>query len=244
MRKNSVHLALAAAMVATAQAAAEPLSSWPDTFLARVEALALIQTLNANLLGSRSATLTLEKWCADHKMAAEPKIIARLTPGVDKPPSDEQRKRLRVGADEPVKYRRVQLACGAHILSEADNWYVPARLTSEMNRLLETTDTPFGKVVQSLKPFRQTFAVETRWSPLPDGWAREASRASSGERAAERLAAPHDIFEHRAILYTDDQQPFSEVRETYTSEILDFEPPAPRTGRRCEERSDETVHGP
>ncbi len=213
-----------ACLAITAPAPAEPLSGWPDTFVGRVEALALIQTLNATLLGSRSATLALEKWCADHKMAPEPKVIARVAPGVDKPPSDEQRRRLRVGADEPVKYRRVQLSCGPHILSEADNWYVPARLTPDMNRLLETTDTPFGKVVQALKPFRQTFAVETRWSPLPDGWEQTPPDAVMNERSGgERLVAPRELFEHRAILYTADQQPFSEVKETYTSDVLDFD---------------------
>ncbi len=80
--------------------------------------------------------------------------------GPEKPLSREQRKRLRLGDDEPVKYRRVALACGDHILSEADNWYVPARLTPEMNRLLETTDTPFGRVVQSLQPTREEFLVD------------------------------------------------------------------------------------
>ena len=32
-------------------------------FLTRLEGLALVQTLNGELLASRSATLTLEKWC-------------------------------------------------------------------------------------------------------------------------------------------------------------------------------------
>ena len=34
-------------------------AEWPDTFTSRVEALALLQTLNAEILASRSATLTL-----------------------------------------------------------------------------------------------------------------------------------------------------------------------------------------
>jgi hypothetical protein len=42
---------------------------WPDTLVSRLEALALIETLNAEILASRSATLTLEKWCADHGLA-------------------------------------------------------------------------------------------------------------------------------------------------------------------------------
>ena len=36
----------------------------------------------------------------------------------------------------------MRLKCGDHVLSEADNWYVKARLTPDMNHMLETTDTP------------------------------------------------------------------------------------------------------
>ena len=36
-----------------------------------------------------------------------------------------------IGPDEPVAYRHVRLRCGDHVLSEADNWYVPSRLTPE-----------------------------------------------------------------------------------------------------------------
>jgi hypothetical protein len=61
----------------TAQTA-QTMPAWPDTFLARVEALALVETLNATLLAARSATFTLDKWCADHKLAGETKIHARL----------------------------------------------------------------------------------------------------------------------------------------------------------------------
>ncbi len=59
-----------------------------------------------------------------------------------------------VANQELVKYRRVQLRYGVYILSEAENWYVPSRLTPEMNKLFETTDMPFGKVVLPLEPYR------------------------------------------------------------------------------------------
>lgn len=204
-------------------AAAQP-RAWPDSFLSRVEVLALMQTLNASLLASRSATATLEKWCADHKMAAEPKLVAKRVAGPDQPPSEETRQRLRLGPGESVKYRRVALSCGGHILSEADNWYVPGRLTDDMNRTLETTETPFGKAVAALQPFRRTIETTARWSPLPDGWelAPPPARAASGTGA---LAIPHEIFEHKAVLYTAGQTPFSEVHEHYTNEALDFPPP-------------------
>lgn len=209
---------------AGAEAHASPTHAWPNGFLGRVELLALIQTLNASLLSSRSATATLEKWCGDHKMAEQPKIVARRIAGVDKAASQETRDRLRIGPGEAVKYRRVQLSCGDHVLSEADNWYVPARLTPEMNRALDATDTPFGKVVAPLQPFRRTFEMKMRWSPLPEGWELTAGADASAEKPSGPLAVPHEIFEHAAILYTPDQTPFSEVRETYTGEAMDFGP--------------------
>jgi hypothetical protein len=225
LRRRPVFLApslLCAASVTPAEA--QP-SDWPDTLLGRVEALAVMQTLNAKLLGSRSATLTLEKWCGDHAMAAEPKIVARLVPDVEKPISPEQRERLQIGPAEEVKYRRVRLSCGAHILSEADNWYVPSRLTPEMNRILETTDTPFGKAVQALSRFRQTFAVDVLWSPLPDGW--ETKGFGSVPATGGVLTIPPRLFEHRALLYTADRVPFSEVDETYAGAVLAFPLGAP-----------------
>lgn len=221
MRVGSI-LGFLAAALAAQPATAE---AWRDGFLSRVEALALMQTLNASLLASRSATATLEKWCADHKMSAQPKIVARRVSGAEKPPSEETRRRLDVGAEEPVKYRRVQLACGEHVLSEADNWYVPGRLSDDMNRALETTETPFGKAIAPLQPFRRTIEMKMRWSPLPDGW-EVAANAAALDKANGALSIPHELFEHTAVVYARDQRPVSEVHETYTREILDFSPPA------------------
>src|SRR5262247_3263009 len=116
---------------ATAQTPDPP--PWPDTFVSRLEALAVMQTLNAEILASRSATASLEHWCRDHQLAAEPKIVAQVVKGADKPPTSEQRQRLEAGAGNEIKYRRVELRCGTRVLSQADNWYVPGRLTPEMN---------------------------------------------------------------------------------------------------------------
>lgn len=214
-----------AALIALAPLhAQEP--AWPDTFTARLEALALMQTLNAEILGSRSATQILENWCRDHRLAAEPRILAHMVTGVTKAPTAEQRQRLEVSAMDEVKYRRVQLRCGTQVLSEADNWYVPGRLTPEMNRLLETTETPFGKAFESLEPYRRTFAVTLLWAPLPNGWEREA--AGRPESTGRALAIPAALFEHRAVLYTRSGKPFSEVTEVYQRQILAFPPPLPR----------------
>ncbi|ARN80031.1 hypothetical protein [Methylocystis bryophila] len=217
----STLVAAAAAFTSPMAAAAEPSSAGanPNALLSRVETLALIETLNAELLAAKSATSTLETWCADHHMAVAPKIVAKRVAGAEKPASAETRRRLSVSEGETVKYRHVQLLCGAHVLSEADNWYVPGRLTQEMNRLLEDTETPFGKAVAPLHPYRRTFEAKQLWSPLPSGW--EMAPRVKEEDAA--VAPPHVLFEHRALLYGEDQRPFSEVDETYTSGVLEFD---------------------
>jgi hypothetical protein len=81
------------------------------------------------------------------------------------------------------------------VLSDARNWYVPARLTPAMNGLLGTTQTPFGKVVAPLGLHRQ---------PLPPGMASPA-RCPAGT-----------IHHVTAVLRRNDGQPISLVSECYT----------------------------
>ena len=188
-----------------------------------MQALALIQTLNAAILSSRSATVTLERWCRDHRLAVDPTIVADVVRGADTPASAEQRGRLQVTAQETVTYRQVRLRCGGRVLSEAENWYVPSRLTADMNRVLETTDTPFGRAVQSLEPYRQTFGATLLWSPLPDGW--ETRQTTWPKASRGPLSIPDAVFSHRALLYTRDHTPIAEVNEIYQRQILAFAPP-------------------
>jgi hypothetical protein len=138
---------------------------WRDSLTARLEALAVLQTLNAELLSHDSATLTLDRWCAAHRLASPARIIAERVDAARQAPTDEQRQVLGANATEPIRYRRVRLVCGGHVLSEADNWYVPARLTPEMNRVLDTTDTAFGRAVQALDFRRRTLSAKLLWSP-------------------------------------------------------------------------------
>lgn len=196
---------------------------WHDDFTTRLEALALIQTLNAELLSHDSATLTLDRWCEAHKLASPAHITAERVHEVDKPVTPEQRQALGVGANEPIRYRRVRLHCGEQVLSEADNWYVPSRLTPEMNHTLETTDAPFGRVVQALHFRRQTLSAKLLWSPLPDGWEMTPAVQS---RSAGPLPIPPQVLQHQAVLTLPDGTPFSEVVETYTSAVLAFPQPA------------------
>jgi chorismate-pyruvate lyase len=197
---------------------AQASEAWPDTFRGRLEAWALMETLNATLLASNSATKTLESWCGTHHMAADAVLHARLRRDIQKPITAEQRKRLNIGANEPVIYRRVDLVCGDHVLSQADNWYVPSRLQPAMEKALETSDIPFGRAILPLHPRRQTIGVDLLWRPLPDGWEVEPP----ADHSSASLAIPPVLFEHHAIVFAADGQPVSEVDEHYTSAILDF----------------------
>jgi hypothetical protein len=196
--------------------------SWQDSFLTRIELLALIETLNAELLSHSSATLTLERWCSGHDMARDAKLVARLDRGAEKHLQDQDRERLKIGAGGALRYRHVRLFCGDKLLSEADNWYVSARLTPEMNRLLDETDTPFGRAVKDLDFKRETLSAKLLWSPLPDAWEMSPAPPSA---SAGRLEAPDHILEHRAILRAASGEPFSFVVETYTRDVLAFRLP-------------------
>jgi chorismate-pyruvate lyase len=161
----------------------------------------LVAQLNADLLSHDSATETLQRWCATHHLAEPAKIVAQRMLGHDKPADARVRRLLHAAPGEPIRYRRVALACGDHVLSNADNWYRPGALTTQMNAELDTTDHPFGAVVKALGFHRRTITAQV----LISGNGR---------------AAPANVLRHQAVLETPDGAPFSLVVETYTNEVL------------------------
>lgn len=187
--------------------------------IARLELLALLQTLNADLLGHDSATLTLERWCADHRLAEPARVTVRRVRGAQRALPDALRAPLALDGTERIAYRHVQLVCGGHVLSEADNWYVPARLTAEMNERLNNSDEPFGKVVRPLAFERHALAAELLWSPLPAGWEMQAVPAQQAP-----LRIPAFVLRHSAVLRSAAQVPISVVVENYSAELFAFGP--------------------
>ena len=181
--------------------------------MGRLEALAVLQSLNADLLSHDSATLTLDRWCAAHHLADPATVTAERVRDVDKAPSAAQRDLLRVSPTEPVGYRRVRLHCGPHVLSEADNWYVPGRLTADMNQNLDHSDIAFGRAVQALKFQRHTLTAELLWTPLPADW---DTKATACQLLPASLAVPHYVLQHTAVLTLPDGTPISTLTETYT----------------------------
>lgn len=171
----------------------------------RPVAIDRLRDLNSSLLSRPSATATLQAWCDRAHPGA--KIVAIQVKGAVRPAGPRERADLQVKAGEPIRYRRVQLACADQVLSEADNWYLPGHLTPEMNRALETTETPFGVVVRPLDFRRTTLRTDLMIRPGHDWpW--------------QKWTLPAEILRHRAVLSTPDGQVFSLVVETYQDDLI------------------------
>ena len=111
----------------------------------------------ATLAAHDSATEALSTWCEARGIARPAQIVARPVSGTPAKPPKGLRRLLGVGPQEPLGYRHVELTCGGHMLSSAHNWYVPGRLTAEMNAALAASHIPFGKIAAPLAlPARAT----------------------------------------------------------------------------------------
>ncbi|KTF67909.1 chorismate--pyruvate lyase family protein [Sphingomonas sp. HT-1] len=144
--------------------------------------------LSRDLLASATATAVLERRCGQP-------IRAEVDRAAHKDPTPEQRKRLGVGPEERVAYRSVVLRCAGVPFSVAENWYVPARLTPEMNAALEQGERPFGAVILPLQPHRK---------PL--------------EQLLAGIA-PY-VLRHRALVLDAEGRALAEVVENYTAAVL------------------------
>lgn len=203
---------MAALVAASAPASAQ---TPKDPYVQRLGLLAQLQTLNAELLSRDSATAVLQALC-DRRRPEAPRILARRIATPDDPQAAAAARRLLgAAANEPIRLRRVELTCGEDVLSRADNWYLPARLTQDMNTALETTQTPFGVVVAPLRFQRRTLNARLLFQPLPAGWETAGPIAFDGP-----VVVPPQVLQHRALLQTPDGRPFSLLVETYTDRVL------------------------
>lgn len=173
---------------------ASPCLSSPSTALDQFDAL---------LCASGSATRTLEAWVAEHHGDRAAALTAHIrtlsTPGIDAAIME----RLDVGQWSDIRYRRVWLASGGRVLSVAENWYVPTRLHAAMAAQLSDGATPFGAVIASLVPTRETLGAERLWDGLGNG-----------------SKLPAALLRHHALVRAGDGTPLCEVNEIYTRNIL------------------------
>lgn len=149
----------------------------------------------ATLARQPSATAALGEWCQARGIADPPTIAAWPVVGDEVAADPDVLAALGVQASEPLGYRHVRLACGDTVLSDARNWYVPARLRPEMNAALRQTSVPFGRVV------------------APLGFRRERL----GERRGALPGCPAGtILSHRGVLRLPDGRAIAWVQECYT----------------------------
>jgi hypothetical protein len=164
-----------------------------------------LREFEAVLQSEHSATAALTRWCRLRGIANPPAIIAQRDLLEELPPPPAILALLQPTPDEQIAYRRVRLICGDAVLSNAQNWYVPARLTAEMNHTLATSDTPFGRVI------------------APLGFTRELLESKHGPKPAspDTPSCPEDtVLIQRALLRLHDGRPVSAVVECYTSRNL------------------------
>lgn len=176
--------ARAAAAIVLAMTAAVPWPAGAQPVADRVAAL------DAAILRGPTATQALQRICGP----ALP-VRAEVDRGASAPASAETRARLGVSDDAVLGYRRVRLLCGDRLLSEAQNWFVPARLAPTMRAELDAGTRPYGAVIAALAPVRRNLATERLW----DG----------------QGAPPPAVLRHRAIVLSGAGVPLAEVIETY-----------------------------
>jgi chorismate-pyruvate lyase len=202
---------LVLALVAPIAAAAGPVQ-WPNTPAALDAAQSRIGQLQQQLMTHPSATLVLAQWCATYHLAPANQILAKRVAATPALLPEGVRLRLRLQPGEAAGFRRVQLLCGDHVLSDADNWYVPSRLTPEMNQLLDQTDTPFGMAVRSLHFKRRTLSSAILWRP--------PGRSAPGSV----IVFPDHLLRNEALLTVPGGLPISLVIENYTAAVLGAPP--------------------
>lgn len=159
-----------------------------------------LERLKSDLLGDSSATQVLTKWCGDLRLASPAVIRAERDAAAVKAPTPEMTALLAARPNETIRYRHVRLMCGAHLLSEADNWYRPSQLTPAMNKELDDTDIPFGTAARPLGFHRKTLGANT---------------------TADQ-AFPLQV---RALLLTETDVPLSLVVENYSGDLITAPPP-------------------
>ncbi len=110
------------------------------------------------------------------------------------------------GRDKTM-FRKVRLATAGIAVVDALNWFFPDNLSSDIRAQLKTSEIPFGRAIRHLNPKRRTF-LGHRCTPaqLVD--------------AAQSIDPTAVAFEHRAVVYRDDDIPLAVVHERFRAILV------------------------
>jgi hypothetical protein len=168
------------------------------------------------LIAGAMATETLLAWCEEHGLSQGPITVECQQRLALSAVPDEVRATLGPAAHEAVHYRQVRLMRGSLALATAENWFVPQRLTADMNETLNQTEIPFGTVIAPLRPFRRTLAAHLQ--PLAADPAEDLLRA----RGSAHQPRPEIILEHIAVILSGSRTALAFVKESFFSELVSF----------------------
>lgn len=144
----------------------------------------------------------LERWCGRQ-------VTAHRTAFAEKALPECHRRSLELMPRERTAYRHVRLVADGQILCEADNWYVPERLSAAMNDALERTNRPFGKVIAPLHPSRRVLSTKV----LQGVGQRPSLMANDG--------GSHPALEHEALVMDGVGRALCIVHEIYMTKLLE-----------------------
>jgi chorismate-pyruvate lyase len=152
------------------------------------ETRATLWSLHQALLTADSATSVLESFFGTVS-------VIRL----DQPPSINEglEERLRLAPGDDLRHRVVRLMAGEKLVSEAELWFVANRLPAERVQRLESSDTPFGRIMRPLGLKRVVLMARI---------------CRPGEAGA---------LLHRALLAAPGGVPVAEVFELYASGLFE-----------------------
>ena len=164
-----------------------------------------LQRFREGLNLSRTATAFLNDWLYEEFGVIDAELCIDILQTETDPVCEALLRLLDVEQPADLAYRRVVISHDSVALSEAQNWYVPKRLTVEMRRAIARTRQPFGHIVGPIVAHRDELPRMTQAS-IPDS-------------PKPRCKAP--ILECSALLRRSDDKPISLVREWYTSAIVE-----------------------
>jgi hypothetical protein len=164
--------------------------------------------LSERILRANSATEELGRWCCEHGIGDGRILALHARYAIPEALDDQSLEALYPHhARGKTKFRRVRLTTAGIVVVETLDWYFSDHLTPGMREQLETTSMPFGRAIRTLKSKRRTFLI----------------RCCTPEQLVDAGGAANPVataFEHRAVIYSEDDVPLAVVHERFRIRLV------------------------